>query len=299
MEVKGDEFLKNLEIEKEKAELEKRRSELNSQKFQSVYQQANSPLNSISPDMDTDYQELDDIRLNKNANNKQKYIVFGFALVLLFLITILTIRLISEPQANNDFTGKEILEEEPKEIVSKTTNPSTKQINKSLDINNIIQSEDSINVQAEEKQVIKEDAQSSGDVFGMEKEVVIKKDETFSSSVKPKQQVIEKIPVEEVKLDKVTPAPKPKVIKEVKKEVPAKLKGYFIQVGAFTKYPDKKLLNKIKVNGYRVTLHKMEVKGKLFTKVLVGGYKSKAEASTNLPYIKERINKNAYILRLK
>jgi DedD protein len=304
MEVKGDEFLKNLEIEKEKAELEKRRSELNSQKFQSVYQQANSPLNSISPDMDTDYQELDDIILNKNANNKQKYIVFGFALVLLFLITILTIRLVSEPQSNNNFTGDEkILEEEPKEIVVQEKTPTNKNVNKSLDINKIIQSEDNINIKTEEKTPLKEESDNDGDVFGIEKvtttkassDIVIKKDETVKKEEKAKQIVIESVPVKEIKIEETKPASKP-VVKKQEAKVSA-VKGYYIQVGAFTKYPDKKLLSKLKINGYRVTMHKMEIKGKMYTKVLIGSYKSKAEANSNLPYIKQRINKSAYILR--
>jgi DedD protein len=304
MEVKGDEFLKNLEIEKEKAELEKRKSELNSQKFQSVYQQANSPLSSISSDMDTDYQELDDIRLNKNANNKQKYIVFGLALVLLFLITILTIRLISEPQKNNNFTNEDILKEEPKEIVQKTSTPTN--MNKSLDINKIIQSEDNINVQQDEKVVKENKIEKESDVFGIEKkpqeetkkDIVIKKDETVVKKEKPKQMIIESVPVKEIKLEetKTKIAPKP-ILKETKKQKVSAVKGYYIQVGAFTKYPDTNLLNKLKINGYRVTMHKMEIKGKMYTKVLIGSYKSKAEANSNLPFIKQRINKSAYILR--
>jgi DedD protein len=86
------------------------------------------------------------------------------------------------------------------------------------------------------------------------------------------------------------------VVKKQEAKVSA-VKGYYIQVGAFTKYPDKKLLSKLKINGYRVTMHKMEIKGKMYTKVLIGSYKSKAEANSNLPYIKQRINKSAYILR--
>jgi DedD protein len=287
MEVKGDEFLKNLEIEKEKAELEKRRSELNSQKFQSVYQQASSPLNSVS-DMDTDYQELDDIRLNKNANNKQKYIVFGFALVLLFLITILIIRLISEPQNDNNFTEEQIIEEEPKEMVHKVSSP--KQVNKALDIQSIIQSEDNIAIKTEEEPKKREIVENDGDLFGIEKQQ--EKAETKTDVIK-KDKIVKQEPIKKVIIEK-------EPIKEIKLEEPKKeptIKGYYIQVGAFTKYPDNKLLNTLKKNGYRYTLHKMEIKGKLYTKVLIGSYKSKPEANSNLPYIKQRINKNAYVLR--
>jgi DedD protein len=287
MEVKGDEFLKNLEIEKEKAELEKRRSELNSQKFQSVYQQASSPLNSVS-DMDTDYQELDDIRLNKNANNKQKYIVFGFALVLLFLITILIIRLISEPQNDNNFTEEQIIEEEPKEMVHKVSSP--KQVNKALDIQSIIQSEDNIAIKTEEEPKKQEIVENDGDLFGIEKQQ--EKAEKKTDVIK-KDKIVKQEPIKKVIIEK-------EPIKEIKLEEPKKeptIKGYYIQVGAFTKYPDNKLLNTLKKNGYRYTLHKMEIKGKLYTKVLIGSYKSKPEANSNLPYIKQRINKNAYVLR--
>lgn len=292
MEVKGDEFLKNLEIEKEKAELEKRKSELNSQKIQSTYQQQNSPLGSVPFDMDTNFQELDDIRLNKNSNNKQKYILFGFTLILLFLITILIIKLISEPQTSNNFTDEKIIEEETQEIITQDATKSfiDKNVNNSLDINKIIQAEDNSQLQQENKPENTNKATKESDIFGIEQVSPTKLDTNIEIS---KQKVLQESPIKEITFQET------KVDDQIKKSTTKQKinKGYYMQVGAFTKYPDKKLLNKLKINGYTVIIHKMEVKGKLYNKVLIGPYKSKSEANINLPYVKETINKNTYIIR--
>ena len=290
MKVKGDEFLKNLEIEKEKAALEQRKNELNSKKKQSVYQ-SNTTLNDT--DNNTNYQELDDIRLNKNNNNKQKYILFGFALVLLFLITIITIRFISEPTQNNAFLDNDIIEDTQDEIIEKKSEPvinsASKQINKSLDINKIVQSEEKIDIIHTNNEKTKEQEleQEDGDLFGIEEEAQT----DITDEQNKKQQNIEKVTIKEIKLDE-------KPIKNEKNIAKNNIiSGYFIQVGAFAKKPNEKLFKLLKRYNLNYRLHKMDIKGRTYTKVLVGRFKTKAEALEKLPLVRDKINKKAYILR--
>jgi len=82
--------------------------------------------------------------------------------------------------------------------------------------------------------------------------------------------------------------------KPVHKPVPSKPKvssgSYYIQVGSFSKQPDKRFLSKITKNGFHYKLHK----GKL----LIGPYSSDASARRDLPRVKSKINKGAFLKHL-
>ncbi len=87
---------------------------------------------------------------------------------------------------------------------------------------------------------------------------------------------------------KVAPA------KPVHKPSPSKPKvssgSYYIQVGSFSTQPDKRFLSKITKNGFHHKLHK----GKL----LIGPYSSDAAARRDLPRVKSKINKGAFVKHL-
>ena len=301
MEVRGEEFIKNLEIEKEKVRLKEQTDSLDAQKQKAIFNSSNENINDIKLEQNnnSDFQELDDIILNNNTNNKQKYIVFGFALVLLFLITIITIRLIQEPQTQNDFASDDIIENIDKDILQTTT----KKIDRSLDIDKIIQAEDTVNVKSTQAQEQKR-TDSTSDVFGIEKKEKIAKVENVitepvkiakkqkTTTKKLQNNVLEKNPIKEVNLNKL--------FDKKPKNTLLKPKGWYIQVGAFTKKPNKRLLNTLKKTKYTFVLHKMKIKGKIYTKVLVGSYKSKKEALTDLSNVRKVVhNSGAYILRFK
>ena len=95
--------------------------------------------------------------------------------------------------------------------------------------------------------------------------------------------------VKKVIKEKVQTQTKPKVLSKPKREIivpPAKernftkkatsLNGYFIQIGAFTKTPNKNLLKSITAKGYSYTVYKLSIKGKMYNKVLIGAYKTRA-----------------------
>ncbi|MCF6200661.1 MAG: SPOR domain-containing protein, partial [Hydrogenimonas sp.] len=99
-------------------------------------------------------------------------------------------------------------------------------------------------------------------------------------------------------VEKIEPKPVKKVQQNQK---PAAAKGsYYIQVGAFFRYPpDKKFLESIKREGLNYIIVEGEKSGKPYKKVLVGPYASKSEAAKDLAKVKKRINQNAYITRKK
>jgi DedD protein len=211
MQINGDKFLRNLEIERERAELERQKEELMSQKTQS-YTKASSRYKEDELESELNYQELDDIRLNKDSSNKQKYILLGFILVLLFLITIVTIKLISEPQNSNGFGQNDIVDDKKLENGISNVNPTNSEGNetKALDIDKIIQSEDNVNVNPETKPVATETKQAEGDIFGIAKntEAVV-----VPTAQAPVQQATTQQSTEV--MAKTTPAPKQEVPKVI------------------------------------------------------------------------------------
>ncbi len=82
---------------------------------------------------------------------------------------------------------------------------------------------------------------------------------------------------------KVTQAPKQTAVKEI----------YYVQVGAYKAQPNKTFLDIIKKSGYSYETKKVNDR----TKLLIGPYNSREEASTALIRIKDRINKNAFLVQ--
>lgn len=200
MEFNGDKFLRNLEIERERAELERQKEELMSQKTQS-YMKASNRYKEDEPETELNFQELDDIRLNKDSSNKQKYILLGFILVLLFLITIVTIKLISEPKNGNPFGQNDVVDEKKMENgLSTVTPPQLADANetKGLDIDKIIQSEDNLNAKPETpvtETATPENKPTEGDIFGIAKE-----NNNVASPVKPVNEAVVTKPAEPKKV---------------------------------------------------------------------------------------------------
>jgi len=84
---------------------------------------------------------------------------------------------------------------------------------------------------------------------------------------------------------------KPKVIKKE----PVIKGSYYIQVGSFTEAPSKRLISVIKSSGFAYTL---KDSGK-YKKLLIGGYRDRDMAGRALIKVKDKINKSAFIIKLK
>lgn len=132
MQIKGNEFLKNVQKKQEREELEKRLQELKSSndnsyiedEAQTIRQQPSfTQQESINPYQNSFQQtsfeqniqnntnlnsqhELDNIMLGastfSNEDNKKKYIMLGVVLVVLFLLTIIIIRLLTSDSTKED-----------------------------------------------------------------------------------------------------------------------------------------------------------------------------------------------------
>ncbi|MGM0533036.1 MAG: SPOR domain-containing protein [Campylobacterota bacterium] len=77
--------------------------------------------------------------------------------------------------------------------------------------------------------------------------------------------------------------------------------GYwYIQVGSFERLsPNEAFLKEIEDKGYKYYYYRTEVNGKQYTKVVLGGYESKDEASAHRKRIRDEINEGAFLLRVQ
>lgn len=308
MEIKGEDFLKNLEIEKEKLRLKEKEKILNNSKQTTIYPNSkDNPYDEYINEQNND--ELQDIVLEEKKSNKQKYIVLTFALILLFLITIIIIRLLSDPVNKDSFSNDDTLIDD-KKIQTITNNQEESNIfenqnnryniEKNLDIDKLEQTEDKIEplIKNEQNYDIKKD---KDDLFDIKKTVHKSEYEIPTTSQIIQKQTPIKSEVKEIKVVKSDNIVKKEIINKVKeKKIITNKKGFYVQVGAFTKKPNNKLINLIKNSKYSYILHKMTINGILYTKVLVGPYKSRAIVTKNLNNIRKKFNnKTAYIMELK
>jgi cell division septation protein DedD len=97
---------------------------------------------------------------------------------------------------------------------------------------------------------------------------------------------------EEKSVEKSETVKKEKSLKETKR-------GNYIQVASFGhSSPDEVLIAKLISNDYAYVLHKIEVKGKTFTKVLVGPFEDDESVMQALQGIREKIAVDAFLFRL-
>lgn len=294
MEIKGDEFIKKVQLQQEREELEQKLSEL--EEVQISIGENNTIRNeSVKEPIDTELGNimLDTPSSNEN-NNKKKYLILGLILVILFLLTIIVIRLLTDSSKEDTFTTNKTdpietktlnedsnIEENFQKIMNERIQKNTKKEEVSSE-----EKIDAINNKEEVPQV--EEKQTKNEIL----DETIKK---IEAEIKPKKQVFKRtIPKAEV----IKEIPK-KSVKELVKNISSSApKGYFVQIGAFSKKPSNSYISKIKNANLKYKVHQVEVKGKLYNKVLIGPYSSKANASDNIENIKKKLNlSSAYILK--
>ena len=293
MEIKGEEFIKKVQLQQEREELEQKLSEI--EEVQTSIGENNTIHNeSINEPIDT---ELRNIMLDnpntKEDNNKKKYLILGLTLVILFLLIIILIRLLTDDSKEDSFTANK-----PNPIETKTLN----------DDNNIEENFQKIMNERIQKNSEKEETKQSTseekiDAINTKKEIKEESqndilDETIKkieAEIKPKKQVVKKV-IPKKQVVKKTPKKSVKdLVKNISSSAP---KGYFVQIGAFSKKPSNSYISKIKNANLKYKVHQVEVKGKLFNKVLIGPYSSRASASDNIENIKKKLNlSSAYILK--
>lgn len=330
MEVDGKEFLRNVGLEQDKERLIQEQRKLEALKRESVMKErtystpneesayVNLSINDNTPDKEEE-KSIDDLMLEPEdpEKNKKRYILLGIGLILIFIITILVIRLVS----NNDTKEKmENLNPKTKELAS---DKILDKIDTNEKYQKIIDKKEAMSEMQKEEQTAKSPLNEivipakktqeaplvidkpkkiekpKRDLFGLTKEEVAQKEKVIKQKSVVAKETVKKI-VAVPKPVKIPKYSKPKVTPKVHYSTKIiNVSGYYIQVGAFTKAPNKKLLRNISKKGYNYKVHKMTIKGTLYHKVLIGSYPTRARALKNLNKIKKDFhNKHAYILKL-
>lgn len=314
MEIKGEEFIKKVQLKQEKNEIEQRLNEIES--AEAIYEEPVSvQKGNTSSQLDKEIQiqeeqEYSDIMLGNSANNelnKKKYLILGLVLVILFLLTIIIIRLLTNDTPSNDSfsknnseTSQKTLENENiEEQYQKIINEKLKNIKEEKEkiAANEEKIDEKLNLQEieEKEKVVDNTQESKPDVFDVKKkEPVYVAPKKVAKPEPTTQKVIEK----KVEKKVVTPVTKP-VAKEVTNtnSITTKPKGTFVQVGAFSKMPSDKYLNNITKKGFNYKVYKVSINNKLFHKVLIGPYNSRGQAKLATDDIKKKLNiSGAFIL---
>lgn len=225
--------------------------------------------------------ELDDIILDKKNRNFdiKKIALLGGVAILLLVIVITIVKITSSPKnSNQDFITKET----PKTEKNKNSEENYEQVPIIEEDNNIFKEEP--------KETIQEEKTKQPSIEEVEKKIV-KQEEAPKPKVK-----------EEASEPKIVKA-KNSVTKETskpKRKISVSKGTYYVQVGAFYKYPpSKKFLKTIKDNGFNYVIKTVIKNSSSIKKVLIGPFKSRYEAKKYLYKIKKKINKDAFITRIK
>lgn len=309
MEIKGDEFIKTVQLRQEKDDIQKRLNELD--------QLDNAPTEEESTPYEEEIiqteSELDDIMLQapnqNNQNNKKKYIVLGLLLLVLFLISLLVIRFLSnsdekvmntKEESNNISQDKVLdndnIEQQYQKIINQKLN-NIKEKNRQTELEEKISKEalDIKAVEKEEQKLPQVKTQSNTriqkklkkDIFGMEEK---KKAQAIKKIIKKTPASTKSNPFKDIKVKKTT---------SKKQSVSVTTKGSYIQIGSFTKSIDKKYIKNLADKKIKYILHKATIKGKVYTKVLVGPYKNKNDAKKDTANIRKKLNiTSSYVLSL-
>ena len=332
MQIKGEEFIKKVQLQQEREELERKLNELEDVEM-SIQDEPvilsrninNNTINEVENDVEMNDHELNNIMLgssnNSNEENKKKYLILGIVLVVLFLLTIIIIRLLSgETTKEDQFTSNNAdsseikklsensnIEENFQKIINERVKkdsaaPMVPEIAKTNEdkVENIQQN--SLNT-LEGNETIQQD-EAPATITNEALDETIKKIE--DKKAVQKEKAVEKT-VE--KVTKKEPVQKERVVeRKVEEKKAAKYvaetsssdmsKGYFVQIGAFSKKPSDSYINTIRNEKFKYKIYQTEIKGTLYNKVLIGPYSSRAAASQDIDAIKEKLSvTNAFIVK--
>jgi len=336
MQIKGEDFLKKVQLQQEKEELERKLTELDESRisinsinlgnnlnnaYRNIEEETpsiNLNRNSMNNQFEDEPHEFDNIMLENptfgttGEDNKKKYLILGIVLVVLFLLTIIIIRLLTSDSKKEDpFTSNNQSSSEMKTLSENSGNIEDR-YQRILDDK---AKKDSIEPSTNQQ------INSSNDRLDMIKETKeeakLAQNENFSDSSIPNETLDETIKkIEEKKqtpkTSETTPAASTKTQAEPKKSIrdlvegnavakstnqEATGSGYFIQIGAFSKRPSESYLKNITNQGFKYKVIQEDVKGSTFNKLLIGPYSSRAAASNDVSAVKNKLNiQNTFIV---
>ncbi|MDD3025519.1 MAG: SPOR domain-containing protein [Aliarcobacter skirrowii] len=324
MQISGDDFLKKVQLKQEGEELKRKLNELNqaesnmqnlnlSNSLNSAYNSDNSYeeiqrlQNNIELENSND--EFDSLILEKRSNrsdNKKKYLMLGAILLVLFLLTVVIVGLLS----NKDKKGDPFM---PQDLSSSDTNISKESsieesYQKILDDTNRKSAEQSLEDLKENDSL--DNLSSIKEIVQEPKETTITNEDLDKTiqKIEEKKSVAPVVKVEEKKAPSTQNEPKKSIRELVEgkstqnsatktvETTTSTSKGFYVQIGAFKNRPDSAYLQKIKQNGFEYKI----IEESNLNKLLIGPYSSRANANTQMPNIKTKLNiQSAFIKEVK
>ena len=327
MQIKGEEFIKKVQLQQEREELERKLNELEDVEM-SIQDEPvilsrninNNTINEVENDVEINDHELNNIMLgssnNSNEENKKKYLILGIVLVVLFLLTIIIIRLLSgETTKEDQFTSNNADSSE----IKKLSENSNIEENFQKIINERVKKDSAAPMVPE----IVKPAEDKAENIQQASENTLEGNETIQQDEAPATITNEALDETIKKIEEKKAVQKEKVVEKVTKKEPVKKevaqvkteekrsarnvaetsssdmsKGYFVQIGAFSKKPSDSYINTIRNEKFKYKIYQTEIKGTLYNKVLIGPYSSRAAASQDIDAIKEKLSvTNAFIVK--
>ena len=299
MQIKGEEFMKKVQLQQEREELERKLNELEEVEMSIqdepviLSRNINNTINEADNDVEMNDHELNNIMLgssnNSNEENKKKYLILGIVLVVLFLLTIIIIRLLTGDSNKEDqFTSNNANSSEIKKLsensnieenFQKIINERVKKDSSAPmvpEIANTTENKlDTLQQNAENdlqrNETIQEEAPAiitnealDETIKKIEEKKVVQKEK-----VEPKKEVVKKEIAKKEVIEKTTE--NKKSVKDLVETTSSDVsKGYFVQIGAFTKKPSDSYVNSIRSEGFKYKVYQVDIKGTTFNKVLIG-----------------------------
>jgi DedD protein len=324
MQISGDDFLKKVQLKQEGEELKRKLNELNqaesnmqnlnlSNSLNSAYNSDNSYeeiqrlQNNIELENSND--EFDSLILEKRSNrsdNKKKYLMLGAILLVLFLLTVVIVGLLSNKDKKGDpfmpqdssssdtnISKESSIEESYQKILDDTNRKSAEQSLEDLKENDSLDNLNSI------KEIVEEPKETTITNEDLDKTI---------QKIEEKKSVAPVVKVEEKKAPSTQNEPKKSIRELVEgkstqnsatkavETTTSTSKGFYVQIGAFKNRPDSAYLQKIKQNGFEYKI----IEESNLNKLLIGPYSSRANANTQMPNIKTKLNiQSAFIKEVK
>lgn len=324
MQISGDDFLKKVQLKQEGEELKRKLNELNqaesnmqnlnlSNSLNSAYNSDNSYeeiqrlQNNIELENSND--EFDSLILEKRSNrsdNKKKYLMLGAILLVLFLLTVVIVGLLSNKDKKGDpfmpqdssssdtnISKESSIEESYQKILDDTNRKSAEQSLEDIKENDSLDNLNSI------KEIVQEPKETTITNEDLDKTI---------QKIEEKKSVAPVVKVEEKKASVTQSEPKKSIRELVEGKstqnsatkavdtTTSTSKGFYVQIGAFKNRPDSAYLQKIKQNGFEYKI----IEESNLNKLLIGPYSSRANANTQMPNIKTKLNiQSAFIKEVK
>ncbi|MDR3328425.1 MAG: SPOR domain-containing protein [Prevotellaceae bacterium] len=230
--------------------------------------------------------ELSDILLEQKGPNKatkiKRLIVIAVLLVLLFVLVLMIMKLISKPEDTSGTLTDSLLSQTPPQTVIETPEVNTSNFYDTPN-DSAVNANDTFN-----------DTIDSGIT------IIDNDSVNVSPNIAPPATIV--TPPKQTSVPKQTTPSQPKTNVSSGTATTSSSSvssGHYVQVGAFSKAPDKSFLDSITKGGYKYHLYKTTVKSQTMTKVLVGPFKSESEARIQLPEIRDSIAKDAMYSKIQ